>query len=178
MNIDSKNEHDQQQSPQTLEKLHQQRSNDSDDSVLVANSPHQEVKLTGSETPIDTESWEPMLLCPVCGKLVKNLYTAISYGKTSSPAHFDCIVRLLREREDLPAGENWCYLGGGSFGVVRRANNVRNPKRSSKSVFSIRNRIDFESEGSKPEWRTELRLVSQRTKQIGAALMDSVKAFS
>ena len=95
--------------------------------------------------------------CPVCSTTVHDLYTAIAYGDGMAPAHFDCVLSLLGEREELGSGERLCYLGGGSFGIVQ----VRPPRRKRNGnggALVIRKRIDFEEREAAPGWRQELRL--------------------
>lgn len=107
--------------------------------------------------------------CPVCSRAVHDLYTAIAYGDGMVPAHFDCILSLLGEREQFSSGERLCYLGGGSFGIVqtRPAHGKRN---GNDGGLFIRKRIEFEEKDAAPEWRQELwittrpRLVAAVTK--------------
>ena len=94
--------------------------------------------------------------CPVCGERVRDLYTAIAYGERNGPAHFDCIVALLGEREELEEGARVCYLGGGSFGIVQ----VRPVSRQSDRTGApwVRKRIEVEDRDAAPAWREKLRL--------------------
>jgi len=95
--------------------------------------------------------------CPVCGKAVRELASAITHRDTGQPAHFDCILKLLREEHALGENEKICYLGKGSFGIVQfRAN-------SGPMRFFIRQRIQYEDLDSVPEWRkTPSRRLSSR----------------
>ena len=95
--------------------------------------------------------------CPVCSTTVHDLYTAIAYGDGMAPAHFDCVLSLLGEREELGSGERLCYLGGGSFGIVQMRPARRKRNGSGGGLF-IRKRIDFEERDAAPGWRQELRL--------------------
>ncbi len=88
--------------------------------------------------------------CPICGKNIRDLYSAVNYSKTESPAHFDCILRELKTTYDLRPDEKICYLGNGSFGIVQ----FRGP--DSPIRFFIRKRIQYESAEKKPEWRKKL----------------------
>ena len=90
--------------------------------------------------------------CPICGKSIRDLYSAVNYAKTNTPAHFDCIVKELKETNDLRPDEKICYLGDGSFGIVQ----FRGP--DSPIRFFIRKRIQYESKEEKPEWRQNLPL--------------------
>ena len=94
--------------------------------------------------------------CPLCGERVDDLYTAIAYGERMAPAHFDCIVSLLGEREELEEGARLCYLGGGSFGIVQTHSAARPGDRG--GTLLIRKRIEVEERDSAPAWREELRL--------------------
>ena len=86
-------------------------------------------------------------LCPVCQKAVRDLASAISHRGTGEPAHFDCILKILREEHSLSENEKICYLGKGSFGVVQFRSN------GSPMRFLIRKRIQYEELEAVPEWR-------------------------
>ena len=92
--------------------------------------------------------------CPLCAKPVHDLYTAIAYGAGNAPAHFDCIVSLLGEREEVEEGARLCYLGGGSFGIVQ----IRPAARPGDRTLLIHKRIEVEEKDAAPPWREELRL--------------------
>ena len=94
--------------------------------------------------------------CPLCAQPVDDLYTAIAYGDRGAPAHFDCIVALLGEREELEEGARLCYLGGGSFGIVQMRASARSGDRG--GTLLIHKRIEVEERDSAPAWREELRL--------------------
>ena len=92
--------------------------------------------------------------CPLCARPVLDLYTAIAYGESQAPAHFDCIVSLLGEREEVAEGARLCYLGGGSFGIVQ----MRPAARPGDRALLIHRRIEVEDKDATPPWRAELRL--------------------
>ena len=94
--------------------------------------------------------------CPVCGQPVRDLYTAIAYGERKAPAHFDCILALLGEREELEEGTRVCYLGGGCFGIVDTGLLSRQGDRGGAAW--IRKRIEVEERDATPGWREVLRL--------------------
>ena len=85
--------------------------------------------------------------CPICQKAVRELHAAITHRESGQPAHFDCILQLLRESTDLQDSEKICYLGKGSFGVVQFRQNA-GPMR-----FLIRKRIQYEQTDGFPDWR-------------------------
>jgi hypothetical protein len=86
-------------------------------------------------------------LCPVCQKAVRELHAAITHRESGKPAHFDCILQLLRDSSDLQESEKICYLGKGCFGVVQFRQNA-GPTR-----FVIRRRIQYEQTDGFPDWR-------------------------
>ena len=83
-------------------------------------------------------------LCPVCQRPVRELASAIAHRETGGPAHFDCILKVLREEHRPAENEKICYLGNGSFGVVQ----FRAPMR-----FFVRKRVQYEKTDPPPEWR-------------------------
>lgn len=85
--------------------------------------------------------------CPICNKTVRDILTAISIGDDNTPAHFDCVLKKITETEDISPNEKVCYLGGGSFGIVKFR------KTSNSNRFFVRKRIQFEPKESKSDWR-------------------------
>lgn len=91
-----------------------------------------------------------ILKCPICHKSVHEFFTAISYKESNNPAHFDCIIKEIKNKEELSSNEKICYLGNGSFGIIT----FRNP--SSPIKFLIRKRIQYENMEETPHWRKRL----------------------
>jgi hypothetical protein len=88
----------------------------------------------------------PLAPCPVCQKPVRELSSAIAHRETGSPAHFDCILKVLRDEHQPADNENICYLGNGSFGVVQFRGGL-------PLGFFVRKRIQYEKTDAAPEWR-------------------------
>ena len=89
-------------------------------------------------------------VCPICKNQIKELSAAINFRETEEPAHFDCILKYIANSEELASHEKICYLGNGSFGIVRFQ------KDPSVFPFIIRKRIQYEDPSSIPPWRTKL----------------------
>jgi hypothetical protein len=91
-----------------------------------------------------------MPACPLCGKPVYDLSTALAASREAAdPAHFDCVLERVAASESLAAGEKLVYLGSGSFGVVEF-------KDKADSAFTVKRRIQWEKEGDKKDWRKGL----------------------
>jgi hypothetical protein len=91
-----------------------------------------------------------MPLCPLCGKPVYDLSTALTASREAAePAHFDCVLDRVAASESLAAGEKIVYLGSGAFGVVVF-------KDKSESSFTVVRRVQWEKEGEKKDWRKVL----------------------
>jgi hypothetical protein len=88
--------------------------------------------------------------CPVCGKPLKELSSALTHRATGRPAHFDCIMREIRDANELAPQEKLCYLGGGCFGRLE----FRQPGVTGK--FVIRKRIPYEERETPQEWKKTL----------------------
>jgi hypothetical protein len=89
-------------------------------------------------------------ICPLCGKPLYDLSTALATSKEASdPAHFDCVLERVIASESLAAGEKVVYLGSGTFGVVEY-------KDKNETAFTVKRRIQWEKEGEKSEWRRNL----------------------
>lgn len=93
------------------------------------------------------EDAKDLPLCPLCGKPVYDLSTALSASREAGdPAHFDCVLERVNASESVAAGEKLVYLGSGSFGVVEF-------KDRNESAFVVKRRIQWEKEGEKKDWR-------------------------
>ncbi len=91
-----------------------------------------------------------MPACPLCGKPVYDLSTALSTSREASdPAHFDCVLERVAASETIAQGEKLVYLGSGAFGVVEF-------KDKSEGLFTVKRRIQWEKEGEKKDWRKGL----------------------
>ena len=91
--------------------------------------------------------------CPICGKPVYDLSTAIAASREAGdPAHFDCVLERVVASENIAAGEKLVYLGSGAFGVVEFKDN------KSESAFMVKRRIQWEKEGEKKDWRKGISL--------------------
>ncbi|MFP4382546.1 MAG: hypothetical protein ACLFST_12390 [Spirochaetia bacterium] len=86
--------------------------------------------------------------CPVCGKPVNDLYTAIAHRATKEPSHLNCVIKELSQDENLEQNESLCYLGGGSFGIVQKSS-------GGKPQVTIKKRIQYEEKESSPSWKQE-----------------------
>ena len=89
----------------------------------------------------------PFPECPICNQSVKFLLTAISVGEDNRPAHFDCVLKLLSETEDLGPKEKITYIGNGNFAIVSG--------KAGKNLV-IRKKIEFENRENKGEWRKRI----------------------
>ena len=88
-------------------------------------------------------------VCPYCGNSVKDIYTAIASEEDEAPAHFDCIIKQIEQRETLEKDEKVCYLGRGSFGIIKT-------RTGGSMKFFVRKRIQYEKEEKKFEWRKKI----------------------
>jgi len=88
--------------------------------------------------------------CPVCRKKLRELPTALTHKASGKPAHFDCIVKELRDSTELASQEKLCYLGGGAFGILefRQA--------GGQGRFVIKKRIQYEEKETPQEWKKTL----------------------
>jgi hypothetical protein len=99
----------------------------------------------GVETIVRT----PPPACPLCGKPVTDILSALSERASGSPAHFDCVLASLTEAERPQGEERITYLGAGVFAVVET--DPRNPQR-----FQIKRKIQYEPRDARPDWRKGL----------------------
>jgi len=106
------------------------------------------------EPPARTEPAVPIVLpdCPVCGKQVRELASALTHRVSRQPAHFDCVVRELRESNEVAPEEKICYLGGGTFGILEFRPSSGSPR------FVIKKRIPYEEKETPQEWKKPLQV--------------------
>ena len=96
------------------------------------------------------------VLCPVCGKRIDDMSSAIADTVSGNPSHFDCILEKINKSESLGTNEKIAYIGQGRFAVLH----YENPHDA--RTFKIIKTIEWEPHDSDQEWRTEMsRLYSQ-----------------
>lgn len=88
--------------------------------------------------------------CPICGKPIKDITSALSLAGEGVPAHFDCVLDSIREKENLAPGETVIYLGKGDFGVV-------NDESYKQGKLEILRKIAYEQLENREEWRHKMR---------------------
>jgi hypothetical protein len=90
--------------------------------------------------------------CPVCGKPVRELASALTHRVSRVPAHFDCVVRELRDSNEINPQEKLCYLGGGTFGILEFR------PAGGPSRFVIKKRIPYEEKEAPQDWKKPLQV--------------------
>ena len=90
------------------------------------------------------------VVCPVCGKDIEDMASAVVDKASGKPAHFDCILDQLQKTETLGENEKIAYIGQGRFALLR----YEDP-RDVKS-FKIIKTIEWEERDAKLPWRSEL----------------------
>jgi len=90
--------------------------------------------------------------CPVCGKPVRELASALTHRVSRVPAHFDCVVRELRDSNEMNPQEKLCYLGGGTFGILEFRPS------GGPSRFVIKKRIPYEEKEAPQDWKKPLQI--------------------
>lgn len=75
--------------------------------------------------------------------------TAIAQGEGNAPAHFDCVLRDIAQKEELQPKEKVCYLGNGAFGILKF-------KQGGPVRFTIRKRIQYEAAEKDVAWRKRI----------------------
>lgn len=107
---------------------------------------------TADHRPARPQPALPAPDCPICGKPVRELASALTHRASRQPAHFDCVVRELRDSTEVAPQEKLCYLGAGSFGILE----FRPPGGPSK--FVIKKRIQYEEKELPQEWKKPLQI--------------------
>lgn len=86
--------------------------------------------------------------CPLCSKPMREPLSALTHRASGLPAHFDCVLKELKESNEMLPQERICYLGGGSFGVIQ----FKNPNQGS-GKFTIQRKILYEPKDLQQEWK-------------------------
>jgi hypothetical protein len=89
----------------------------------------------------------PSPVCPICGKPIKDISSAVTERNSGEPAHFDCIIAKIAGQETLEQGDRIAYIGGGRFGVVH----FTSPQDSRN--FKIKKIFEWENKENRAEWR-------------------------
>jgi hypothetical protein len=91
--------------------------------VLVTKSPHlpKQPRLKprpGSYKPekIIKKVFNPN--CKICDKVIKDISAALGISTDGTPVHFDCVLNLLNQQEQLVPGQKIIYIGSGRFAVT------------------------------------------------------------
>ncbi|MDC7219264.1 MAG: hypothetical protein PQJ59_04950 [Spirochaetales bacterium] len=88
--------------------------------------------------------------CSICGEPIKDITSALSLQGEGIPAHFDCVLAQVRERETHEEGEIIIYLGQGDFGVV-------NEEDYQKGKLTIVRKFPYEHPENREDWRKKMR---------------------
>ena len=91
--------------------------------------------------------------CSVCGKPIKDIYSALLHQASGEPAHFDCVTKEILDNETLEEGERFSYLGSGVFGIIRQGT-ANDP-----SSIVIRKKIQYEDKEKAAVWRRSLSII-------------------
>ncbi len=89
---------------------------------------------------------QPPPVCPLCGKPIFDLSSALAGREEGVPVHFDCALAQAGVGENLEPNERVAYIGRGAFAVIEY-------KDKSLTSFVIKRRIQWEKEGAKFDWR-------------------------
>jgi hypothetical protein len=89
----------------------------------------------------------PSPVCPICGKPIKDISSAVTEKNSGEPAHFDCIIAKIAGQETLEQGDRIAYIGGGRFGVVHF-----NTPQDGRN-FKIKRIFEWEDKENRAEWR-------------------------
>lgn len=85
--------------------------------------------------------------CPICGKPIKDIGSAVTEKNSGEPAHFDCIIAKIAEQETLGPGDRIAYIGGGRFGVIH----FNSPQDTRN--FNIKKIFEWEDKENRAGWR-------------------------
>ena len=88
--------------------------------------------------------------CPLCGKKIEDVASAMIDKQSGKPAHFECVMSEVSKRERLSQNQKIAYIGAGRFGIVSYANP------SDVKTFKIEKIIEWESRDTEQSWRNDM----------------------
>ena len=93
-----------------------------------------------------------LLKCAICSQDIQDPSSAIALREDmGNPAHFDCVLKKIKENETLGDKQQVVYLGSGAFGIIESVSgNNQSPN------FKIIKKIEFEDRENIPEWRKQM----------------------
>lgn len=97
--------------------------------------------------PPPERDYEP---CPVSGKDIDNIITAITDPDNGEPSRFDAVLQRLKKREELSGNQRIVYIGAGNFAVVEEK------KEGRRKYIEVVKKIPYEDTHHKKDWRREL----------------------
>jgi hypothetical protein len=108
----------------------------------VSKNSQNQVNQNEQNTNQPESNQENLKKCTLCNKIIKEMNTAIKHKNEDEDEylHFDCAVRDIREKEKPYPNEKICYLGKGSFGIVKFLSYSSSPIK-----FLIKKRIQYET---------------------------------
>ncbi len=86
------------------------------------------------------------LPCVICGKEIQDLPSAIAFDHEGGPAHLECVLEHLKNKENLLEGESLVYHGAGSFAIIKES-----------AGFELQRKIVVENKDIIPEWKKEIK---------------------
>jgi hypothetical protein len=97
----------------------------------------------------------PSLVCPWCGKPIKDIASAMTDKDSGVPVHFDCVLARLAQGENFERGEAIAYIGGGRFAVVCfNSRSEFSGRGAEHRKFSIKKIFEWENKDNRAAWRS------------------------
>ena len=92
--------------------------------------------------------------CSLCGKMITEMITALPNPADNKPAHFECVLNHVSEREEIRENEKIVYMGSGNFAVV-------DEKEYQQKEWIIKRKIRLEPMESPMEWKEKMKFQLQ-----------------
>ena len=80
-------------------------------------------------------------ICPICNEPIYIPEEAITHNATNKLAHFECILKEIKNNneEEMEENDKIVYLGSGTFGIIQERKNSKGTK------LFVRKRINYEN---------------------------------
>lgn len=90
--------------------------------------------------------------CVLCKKKITESSSILEAPGTQEPAHFECVLKQMKEHEPLSDQQRLVYLGAGNFAVIEPLE----PNKKSSAFKVVRYVRDGQNQTNAPHWRSNL----------------------
>ncbi|NIZ41099.1 hypothetical protein PVA45_06250 [Entomospira entomophila] len=95
--------------------------------------------------------------CPLCHKIIGNEKSILKFGDSANPAHFNCVVQWIENREQLEKNQYILYLGAGKFAIANKQTRQKNSIPNIVRTFVL----NEQNSSITPQWERDLAITPE-----------------